>query len=57
MMEGTIMTVIGSTLLSFPLCHQRLVRRGYKLTRTKAKVMLLGADFIFCGVLAFIFKA
>lgn len=50
-MEGTIMATVGGTLFGSLLCHQRLKRRGKALTHTRAKLMLVGLNLVFCGVL------
>lgn len=51
MTEGTIMAAVGGTLFGSLLCHQRFKRRGKELTHTRAKLMLVGFNLVFCGVL------
>lgn len=48
-MEGTIMAAVGGTLFGSLLCHQRFKRRGKELTHTRAKLMLVGLNLVFCG--------
>lgn len=50
-MEGTIMAAVGGTLFGSLLCHQRFKRRGKELTHARAKLMLVGLNLVFCGVL------
>ena len=54
-MEGTVMAAVGSTLFGSLLCHQRFKRRGQELTHTRAKLMLVGLNLVFCGVLVQLF--
>lgn len=54
-MEGTAMAAVGGTLFGFLLCHQRFKRRGQELTHTRAKLMLVGLNLVFCGVLVQLF--
>ena len=54
-MEGKIMAIAGGTLFGSLLCHQRFKRRGKALTHTRAKLMLVGLNLVFCGVLVQLF--